>query len=104
MIAGSLANLTYSGSSIVCLHRLSRHANAAVATRHGLQDGPHDHRELRTRQLRKPSLLHRARFREYTGQYPARISVVGYAFKKARFEESARQSVRWNTQGFLHKG
>ncbi|EST06217.1 Rossmann-like alpha/beta/alpha sandwich fold [Kalmanozyma brasiliensis GHG001] len=101
MIAGSLVNLT-TGSSSASIGSLA-HANAAVATRHGLQDA-----RMTTENYALDSfenlLFSIARFREYTAHYPARITVVGYAFKKARFEDLHAKAVRWNTQGFLHKG
>lgn len=39
-----------------------------------------------------------ARFREFTGRYPERITVVGYEMKKERFEELHARAVRWPTQ------
>ena len=110
MIAGSLANissttstsLSSSSSSSSSIGSLA-HANAAVATRHGLQDA-----RMTTENYALDSfenlLFSIARFREYTGHYPARITVVGYGFKKARFEDLHAKAVRWNTKGFLHNG
>ena len=40
-----------------------------------------------------------ARFREYTGQYPAKVTVVGYKFKEKRFRELHARALRWQ----LHK-
>ncbi|PWZ03183.1 hypothetical protein BCV70DRAFT_12886 [Testicularia cyperi] len=79
------------------------HANAAVATRHGLQDA-----RMTTENFALDSfenlLFSIARFREYTGFYPDRISVVGYGFKRPRFEELHAKAVRWDTTGFLKNG
>ncbi len=36
-----------------------------------------------------------ARFREVTGHYPARITVVGYGLKHRRYEELHRRALRW---------
>ena len=36
-----------------------------------------------------------ARFREVTGHYPSRITVVGYTMKRRRFEELHRAALRW---------
>lgn len=97
MIAGSLSNST--SSSVGAL----AHANAAVATRHGLQDA-----RMTTENYALDSfenlLFSIARYREYTGDYPKRITVVGYGFKKPRFEDLHAKAVRWNTQGFLRNG
>ncbi|GAC97065.1 hypothetical protein PHSY_004649 [Pseudozyma hubeiensis SY62] len=108
MIAGSLVNITSPGSSSSSSSASSSigslaHANAAVATRQGLQDA-----RMTTENYALDSfenlLFSIARFREYTGHYPARITVVGYGFKKARFEDLHAKAVRWNTKGFLHNG
>ncbi|KAJ1032683.1 hypothetical protein NDA16_000705 [Ustilago loliicola] len=103
MIAGSLSNSTTSSSSSSSSIGGLAHANAAVATRHGLQDA-----RMTTENFALDSfenlLFSIARFREYTGHYPGRITVVGYGFKKARFEELHAKAVRWNTQGFLRNG
>ena len=104
MIAGSLSNSTSasSSSSSSSVGQLA-HANAAVATLHGLQDA-----RMTTENFALDSfenlLFSIARFREYTGHYPGRITVVGYGFKKGRFEELHAKAVRWNTQGFLRNG
>lgn len=42
-----------------------------------------------------------ARFREFTGRYPQRITIVGYGMKKARFDELHSKAVRWPTKGYL---
>lgn len=42
-----------------------------------------------------------ARFREYAGRYPQRITVVGYGMKKARFEELHSKAIRWPTKGYV---
>ncbi|SPO22496.1 uncharacterized protein UTRI_01174 [Ustilago trichophora] len=102
VIAGSLSNTTSSSSSSSSVGALA-HANAAVATRHGLQDA-----RMTTENFALDSfenlLFSIARFREYTGHYASRITVVGYGFKKARFEDLHAKAVRWNTQGFLRNG
>lgn len=36
-----------------------------------------------------------ARFREVTGHYPSRITTVGYAMKRRRYEELHREALRW---------
>lgn len=40
-------------------------------------------------------LLSLARFREVTGRYPKRVTIVGYAMKAARFEQLHRAALRW---------
>ena len=45
-----------------------------------------------------------ARFKEYTGRYPDRISVVGYEFKKLRFENLHRAAIRWPENKFSYYG
>src|ERR1700761_4258320 len=36
-----------------------------------------------------------ARFKEFTSHYPSKITVVGFGFKKRRFEELHRRALRW---------
>ncbi|KLO17696.1 hypothetical protein SCHPADRAFT_821127 [Schizopora paradoxa] len=36
-----------------------------------------------------------ARFREVTGHYPTRVTIVGYAMKHRRYEELHRKALRW---------
>jgi len=45
-----------------------------------------------------------ARFKEYTGRYPAKITVVGYAMKQRRFEHLHRQAIRWPINKFSYIG
>ncbi len=45
-----------------------------------------------------------ARFREYTGQFPDKITVVGYDFKRPRFEELHRTALRWPKYRFDYIG
>ncbi|PPQ98386.1 hypothetical protein CVT24_004065 [Panaeolus cyanescens] len=45
-----------------------------------------------------------ARFHEYTGRYPERVTVVGYEFKRARFEKLHRQALRWPHKHFKYIG
>lgn len=45
-----------------------------------------------------------ARFKEYTGRYPDRISVVGYEFKRARFVTLHRAAIRWPEDKFQYYG
>jgi len=45
-----------------------------------------------------------ARFKEFTGRYPNRISVVGYEFKKPRFENLHRAAIRWPENKFTYYG
>ncbi|KAN0061142.1 hypothetical protein ACQY0O_006877 [Thecaphora frezii] len=110
VIAGSLSDKEVSGGSSSSSPSGSKttvgslaHANAAVATKHGLQDV-----RMTTENFALDSfenlLFSIARFREYTGFYPDRITVVGYGFKKARFEELHAKAVRWDTKGFVKGG
>lgn len=104
MIPGSLdaVSSSSSGSSKSSLGSLA-HANAAVATKHGLQDA-----RMTTENFALDSfenlLFSVARFREYTGMYPERITIVGYGFKKARFQELHAKALRWDVNGFLKNG
>lgn len=45
-----------------------------------------------------------ARFRELTGVYPTRITVVGHNFKRRRFEELHRIALRWPKLRFTYEG
>jgi len=45
-----------------------------------------------------------ARFRELTGVYPTRITVVGHDFKRRRFEELHRLVLRWPKHRFTYEG
>ncbi|KAH9033122.1 hypothetical protein EDB84DRAFT_107446 [Lactarius hengduanensis] len=45
-----------------------------------------------------------ARFRELTGAYPARITVVGHNFKRRRFEQLHRRALRWPKLHFTYVG
>ena len=45
-----------------------------------------------------------ARFHEYTGRWPARITVVGYEFKRRRFTELHRAALRWPAARFDYVG
>lgn len=45
-----------------------------------------------------------ARFHEYTGRYPVRITVVGYEMKRRRFNELHRAGIRWPEGRFHYIG
>lgn len=45
-----------------------------------------------------------ARFHEYTGNYPTKITVVGYEFKRARFDDLHRAALRWPKENFEYIG
>lgn len=45
-----------------------------------------------------------ARFRELTGRYPVKITVVGYEFKRARFEDLHRVAVGYDADKFDYVG
>ena len=45
-----------------------------------------------------------ARFHEYTGRWPSRITVVGYEFKRRRFTELHRAALRWPADRFEYVG
>lgn len=45
-----------------------------------------------------------ARFKEFTGRYPDRVSIVGYEFKKSRFEKLHRTAIRWPETKFAYYG
>ncbi|KAG6857773.1 hypothetical protein H0H87_004189 [Tephrocybe sp. NHM501043] len=45
-----------------------------------------------------------ARFHEYTGRYPTKITVVGYEFKRARFADLHRSALRWPLDNFDYIG
>ena len=45
-----------------------------------------------------------ARFREFTGAYPMRITVVGHNFKRRRFEQLHRRALRWPELRFAYEG
>ncbi|KAF9528510.1 hypothetical protein CPB83DRAFT_313950 [Crepidotus variabilis] len=45
-----------------------------------------------------------SRFHEYTGCFPSQITIVGYEFKRARFEELHRTAIRWPKHLFNYLG
>ncbi|KAG8762646.1 hypothetical protein FRC11_008242 [Ceratobasidium sp. 423] len=45
-----------------------------------------------------------ARFRERTGRYPDRITVVGFGIKKQRFEKLHARAIRWPVRAFSYVG
>ncbi|KAK2467850.1 hypothetical protein APHAL10511_000145 [Amanita phalloides] len=45
-----------------------------------------------------------ARFREYTGNFPESITVVGYEFKRKRYVELHRAAIRWPLRQFQYIG
>ena len=45
-----------------------------------------------------------ARFRELTGAYPTRITIVGHNFKRRRFEQLHRLALRWSKLRFTYEG
>ncbi|KAJ3862184.1 hypothetical protein EV359DRAFT_45681 [Lentinula novae-zelandiae] len=45
-----------------------------------------------------------ARFHEYTGVYPAKITVIGYEMKRKRFTDLHREAVRWSNHQFEYIG
>jgi len=45
-----------------------------------------------------------ARFREYTGHYPEKITVIGYEMKRARFVDLHRRAIRWPDTHFTYIG
>ncbi|EKM80782.1 hypothetical protein AGABI1DRAFT_126823 [Agaricus bisporus var. burnettii JB137-S8] len=45
-----------------------------------------------------------ARFKEYTGRYPEQITVVGYEFKRRRFEDLHRAAIHWPENKFNYHG
>jgi len=44
------------------------------------------------------------RFKEVTGNYPYRITVVSFSFKRKRFEELHREAIRWPSSTFNYVG
>ncbi|TFK74537.1 hypothetical protein BDN72DRAFT_833017 [Pluteus cervinus] len=45
-----------------------------------------------------------ARFREYTGRFPSKITIVGYDFKRARFTDLHRAALHWPRSKFHYIG
>ncbi|KAF8973186.1 hypothetical protein BDZ97DRAFT_1649296 [Flammula alnicola] len=45
-----------------------------------------------------------ARFREFTGHFPTKITVVGYEFKRPRFTKLHREALRWPQHRFAYVG
>ncbi|CAO1638037.1 unnamed protein product [Parajaminaea phylloscopi] len=76
------------------------HANAGVPTAKGLP-GVRMTTENFALDSYQNLLFSIARFREYTGSYPERITVVGYGMKKSRFEELHAKAVRWPVKNFI---
>ncbi|KAK0566629.1 hypothetical protein OC861_003152 [Tilletia horrida] len=76
------------------------HSNAAIATHPaplGLQ-GLRMTTENYALDSFQNLLFSFARFREYTGRFPERITVVGYNVKRARFEELHAKAMRWSVK------
>ncbi|CUA66832.1 putative protein C57A10,07 [Schizosaccharomyces pombe 972h-] [Rhizoctonia solani] len=45
-----------------------------------------------------------ARFRERTGRYPDRVTVVGFGVKKQRFEKLHARAIKWPVRAFSYVG
>lgn len=45
-----------------------------------------------------------ARFHEYTGVYPSKITIVGYEMKRRRFTDLHRAAIRWPKHRFEYLG
>ena len=45
-----------------------------------------------------------ARFHEYTGRWPSKITVVGYEMKRRRFTDLHRAALRWPADRFEYVG
>lgn len=76
------------------------HANAGVPTAKGLQ-GVRMTTENFALDSYQNFIFSVARFREYTGSYPERITVVGYGMKKSRFEELHAKAIRWPVKNYV---
>ncbi|CAO1633321.1 unnamed protein product [Jaminaea pallidilutea] len=76
------------------------HANAGVPTAKGLQ-GVRMTTENFALDSYQNFIFSIARFREYTGSYPERITVVGYGMKKSRFEELHAKAIRWPVKNYV---
>ena len=60
--------------------------------------------EERARDSYENVLFSIARFRELTGEVPRRLTVVGYEFKRARFENEHLAALRWPADRFAYEG
>ncbi|KAH9485203.1 hypothetical protein JR316_0002110 [Psilocybe cubensis] len=45
-----------------------------------------------------------ARFQEFTGHFPTKITIVGYEFKRQRFTELHRKAIKWPRNKFYYVG
>ncbi|POY72356.1 hypothetical protein BMF94_4658 [Rhodotorula taiwanensis] len=45
-----------------------------------------------------------ARFKEFSGHYPERITVIGYGMKRARYQDVHRMAIRWPEDKFDYIG
>lgn len=81
-------------ASVVDVLGKGAHANAGVPTAKGLQ-GVRMTTENFALDSYQNFLFSIARFREYTGSFPERITVVGYGMKRSRFEELHAKAIRW---------
>lgn len=75
-------------------------ANAGVAVAKGLQ-GVRMTTENFAMDSFENLLFSIARFREFTGRFPIRITVVGYGMKKSRFEDLHAKAIRWPVKSFV---
>ena len=51
-----------------------------------------------------PRMFSVCRFKEVTGHYPAKITVVSYSFKERRFKQLHAAAIRWPKEQFHYVG
>ncbi|KIK68925.1 hypothetical protein GYMLUDRAFT_236808 [Collybiopsis luxurians FD-317 M1] len=99
--------LVFSGGQT---HRATTTTEAESYLRLALQSDllPHDFARVTTENYALDSfqnlLFSIARFHEYTGVYPATITVVGYEMKRKRFTDLHRVAIRWPMHQFEYIG
>ncbi|PWN43720.1 hypothetical protein IE81DRAFT_322129 [Ceraceosorus guamensis] len=98
--AKSSKKITAEASEILGRVGAGAQANAGVAVAKGLQ-GVRMTTENFAMDSFENLLFSIARFREFTGRFPIRITVVGYGMKKSRFEDLHAKALRWPVKSFV---
>ncbi|KAH9446687.1 hypothetical protein MJO28_016276 [Puccinia striiformis f. sp. tritici] len=107
----SSALLVYSGGQT--RHQANQSTEAGSYSRLANQLGLHDQLSLGPLQTTTEdfaldswtNLIYSvARFKEYTGDYPTQITVVGHSVKSKRFNELHRKAMRWPQERFEYIG
>ncbi|KAI0047552.1 hypothetical protein FA95DRAFT_1213264 [Auriscalpium vulgare] len=78
--------------------------NSTSPTKHALSPLQRTTTEIFALDSLQNLLFSLARFRELTGRYPTSVTVVGYEFKRRRFEQLHRAAVGWPWHKWRYSG